>query len=106
MIDDMPPAEFVRRQDAGEPWQLLDVREPWEIDIARIDGSIYIPMNQVPDRHHELDASMPVAVLCHSGGRSVRVATYLAQQGFDRVTNITGGIDSWSIDVDTSIPRY
>lgn len=106
MIEDLLPAEFVRRRDSGELWQLLDVREAWEISIARIDGSIDIPMNEIPARLGELDASVPVAVFCHSGGRSAQVAQYLAQCGCDRVANIVGGIDAWSSDVDESIPRY
>ncbi len=106
MIEDITPSEFVRRLDSGELWALLDVREAWEIDIARIDQTINIPMAEIPARIAELDASQAVAVLCHSGGRSAQVANYLAQTGFDRVANIVGGIDTWSLDNDNSIPRY
>ena len=106
MIEDMTPGEFVGRRDSGELWALLDVREAWEINIARIDQTIHIPMAAVPARIAELDASQAVAVLCHSGGRSARVANYLLQTGFDRVANIVGGIDTWSLDIDDSIPRY
>ena len=106
MIEDITPSEFNLRCNSGEFWQLLDVREAWEIDIARIERAIDIPMNEIPARYVELDASQPVAVLCHSGGRSAQVAHYLAQHGFDRVANIVGGIDMWSLDVDDSIPRY
>lgn len=106
MIEDMAPAEFIRRRNAGELWILLDVREAWEVDTARIDQAINIPMVEIPSRIAELDACQPVAVLCHSGGRSAQVANYLAQSGFDRVANIAGGIDAWSLNVDNSIPRY
>ncbi len=106
MIEDMTPSEFIRRRDSGELWQLLDVREAWEIDIARIDQTIDIPMAEIPARVAELDASQAVAVLCHAGGRSAQVANYLAQIGFDRVANIVGGIDTWSLDIDDSISRY
>lgn len=106
MIEDIAPAEFVRRCDKGELWALLDVREAWEVDTARIDSALNIPMAEIPSRLEELDASRPVAVLCHSGGRSAQVANYLAQSGFDRVANIAGGIDAWSVDVDNAIPRY
>jgi rhodanese-related sulfurtransferase len=102
----MTPLEFVRRCDAGELWQLLDVREAWEIDIARVEQAITIPMAEVPSRLAELDASQPIAVLCHSGARSAQVANYLAQSGFERVSNIVGGIDAWSVEVDDSIARY
>ena len=106
MIQDIAPEEFDRRRRSGELWQLVDVREAWEIDVARIEGSIDIPMNEIPARYGELDQSAPVAVLCHSGGRSAQVADYLAACGFDRVVNIAGGIDAWSVRVDASIPRY
>ncbi len=106
MIEDIAPTEFVRRRASEELWALLDVREAWEVDTARIDQTINIPMAEIPSRLGELDASRPVAVLCHSGGRSAQVANYLAQNGFDRVANIAGGIDAWSVDVDNSIPRY
>ncbi len=106
MIEDITPGEFVRRRDSGELWALLDVREAWEIEIARIHQTIDIPMAEIPARIAELDASQAVAVLCHSGGRSAQVANYLVQTGFDRVANIVGGIDMWSLDIDDSIPRY
>lgn len=106
MIEDIAPEEFVRRRESGELWQLLDVRETWEIETAGIDNTINIPMAEIPARIAELDASQAIAVLCHSGGRSARVADYLAQSGFERVANVVGGIDAWSVNVDSSIPRY
>ncbi len=106
MIEDITPGEFVRRRDSGELWTLLDVREAWEIEIARIHRTIDIPMAEIPARIAELDDSQGIAVVCHSGGRSAQVANYLAQTGFDRVANIVGGIDMWSLDIDDSIPRY
>ena len=68
MIEDMAPSEFIRRCKSGGLWQLLDVRETWEINIARIEGTNDLPMNEIPVRHVEHDAALPVAVLCHSGG--------------------------------------
>jgi rhodanese-related sulfurtransferase len=106
MIENVSPQEFALRRDAGELWQLLDVREGWEIEIASVSESVDIPMAEIPSRFAGLDKSAPVAVLCHSGVRSARVAEFLAQQGFSRVANIVGGIDAWSANVDTAIPRY
>jgi rhodanese-related sulfurtransferase len=106
MVEQLSPAAFVRLRSAGELWQLLDVREPWELEIAGIAGTIHIPMAAVPDHSNTLDAKTPVAVLCHSGVRSAHVASLLAARGFARVANITGGIDAWSVQVDTSVPRY
>ena len=100
------PVELQRHRDNGELWQLLDVRETWELETACIAGSINIPMDEIPQRLGELDASQPLAVMCHSGGRSARVAGFLADQGFVRIANVSGGIDAWSQTVDSSIPRY
>lgn len=105
MIEDLTPAEFLRRRAAGELWQLLDVREPWEIGIAGLEGTIDIPLAELPSRLSELDAATPVAVICHSGGRSARAAGFLAEHGYT-AANIAGGIDAWSTDVDPSVPRY
>lgn len=102
----MSPSEFARRRDNGELWQLLDVREPWEVELAAVDDAIHIPMAQVAVRVKELDAGRPLAVLCHSGGRSARVAHCLDGLGFASVANIAGGIDAWSLDVDPAIARY
>ncbi len=106
LYKDISPTEFAQQRDAGESWQLVDVRETWEIEIASIEQSIHIPMAEIPTRQSELDTGIPVAVLCHSGGRSARVADFLAGHGFSRVANISGGIDAWAQQVDPSLPRY
>ncbi len=106
MVENISPTEIAALRDAGESWQLLDVREPWEIEIASVPRSIEIPMAQISSRQTELDAEKPIAVLCHSGGRSAKVADFLARQGFSRVVNIAGGIDAWALEVDNSLPRY
>lgn len=106
MIEELAPAEFLRRKASGELWQLLDVREPWEIAAAALDGTIDIPLGELPARHTELDPARPVAVICHKGGRSARAASFLAAQGYPAVANVAGGIEAWSRDVDPSVPRY
>ena len=106
MFEELGPADFVRRRDDGELWQLVDVREPWEVEIVHLEGAIRIPMAEITARYTELDVDRPVAVLCHSGGRSARVAGYLAARGFPRVANIVGGIDAWALEVDPSLTRY
>ena len=106
MYEDLTPEEFVARRSDNELWQLLDVREPWELEIARVEGSLDIPMGEVPERLDELDRNRPVAVLCHGGVRSARIASYLTQQGLQQVANIAGGINAWSTSVDETIPRY
>jgi|SRR5579872_5646937 len=85
---------------------LLDVREPREVQIAALPGSTHIPMTQLPARVNELDKSAEIAVLCHYGGRSERVATFLTQRGFTNVHNVEGGIDEYALQVDPSLVRY
>lgn len=89
-----------------EPPQLLDVREPWEWERARIEGSRHIPMREVPARLRELDPARDVVAICHHGGRSQQVAMFLEKNGFAKVHNLTGGIDAWSRTVDPAVPLY
>ena len=95
-------------QDQGEKFTLLDVREPGEIATAAIEGTVRIPMQQLPTRLNELEPhkNERIVVHCHHGGRSARVQAWLQQQGFTQVQNMTGGIDAWSQEVDPSVPRY
>lgn len=106
MVEELRPADLAARLREGEDWQLLDVREPWEVGIVSLPDAVVIPMNQVPNRHRELDPEQPLAVLCHGGMRSYRVAAWLQQHGFRRVVNVAGGIDAWAAEVDPSLPRY
>lgn len=106
LIQQISPAEFSRRTDSGELWQLLDVREVWEIARASVDNAICIPMGEVPSRLAELDPDLPIAVMCHSGVRSAQVVAFLKQRGFASAANMRGGIDAWSTEVDETVPRY
>ncbi len=91
----------------GEKFTLLDVREPWEIEKAHIDGSRNIPMGDVPGRaHQELDPDEHIVVVCHHGVRSLSVTNWLRQQGFEKVQSMRGGIDGWARTVDTKVPLY
>ena len=86
---------------------LLDVREAWEYDTAHIEPSTLIPMNEIPARaFKELDEEDPILVLCHHGARSLSVAAWLRNQGFDKAQSISGGIDAWSRQIDPTVPRY
>src|SRR6266699_3575994 len=90
--------------DGGEKFVLLDCREPSEVATARIDGSMHIPMKDIPARMAELEPQKAcrIVVHCHHGGRSLRVAQFLRQQGFDKAQNMAGGIDAWSQEIDPS----
>jgi rhodanese-related sulfurtransferase len=85
---------------------LLDVREPWEVEKARIAGAVHIPMREVPARLAELDPDRDVVAFCHLGGRSMQVAVFLEKQGFSRLHNLAGGVDAWSKTVDPAVPVY
>jgi rhodanese-related sulfurtransferase len=85
---------------------LLDVREPWEYQAARIEGSQLMPMREVPARVGDIDPGKEVVAICHHGGRSMQVALFLQKQGIERVHNLVGGIDAWSRTVDPAVPLY
>lgn len=113
MIDQIRPAQLATWLAAARalgPPLILDVREPHELAAASVspDGFelVGMPMGSVPARLAELDATRPVACLCHHGARSQRVAQFLQAQGFSRVANIAGGIDAWSAELDGRVARY
>jgi len=85
---------------------LVDVREPWEWQTARIEGAQHIPMREIPARAGELDKGRDVVAICHHGGRSQQVAMFLEKNGFAKVHNLQGGVDAWSRTVDPAVPTY
>lgn len=113
MIAQVRPADlsaWIQSQPAGSTPVVLDVREPWELQVASVTPEgfelVTIPMGQVPARLAELDPDQPLAVLCHHGHRSQRVAMFLEGNGFGRLANIAGGIAAWSDERDPAVPRY
>lgn len=94
------------RLKSGEAVQVVDVREPWELDVARLAGTIDIPMSTLPKGLCSIDQEKPLAVICHHGGRSLQVARWLRQQGYARAQSVRGGLDVWSQAIDPNIPRY
>jgi rhodanese-related sulfurtransferase len=102
-------ADVKRRLEAGEKLHLIDVREPHEFALARIEGSELIPKRQVPGELQTLEAradEAPLIVFCHHGVRSLNVVNWLRGQGVDACQSMAGGIDAWSLVVDSSVPRY
>jgi rhodanese-related sulfurtransferase len=91
---------------AAEQPLLLDVRENWEFATCHIAGSTQIPMHLVPIRANELDDDREIVCICHHGARSMQVAAFLERNGFGNVTNLTGGIHAWAVQVDPSMPKY
>jgi adenylyltransferase/sulfurtransferase len=103
---EMTPRAVRERLDAGwAPW-MLDVREPWEYSTAQLKGATLIPLGELAHRAHEVPRDAEVLVYCHHGMRSARAVSMLRLAGWPRVSNLTGGIDRWSIEVDPTVPRY
>ncbi len=104
-IPQMTVKELKRRIDAGQNVQLIDVREPYEFQIAQIGGKL-IPQNDVPQRLSEIDRNREIVVHCRSGARSQRIAEFLKQSGYPDVANLAGGILAWSDEIDPKVQKY
>ena len=104
---EIDPESVQRMSKGGERFTLLDVREPWEFDAARIEGAKLMPMGNVPGRaNQELDPEDHIVVYCHHGVRSMNVTAWLRQQGFEKAQSMAGGIDAWSRKVDAKVQVY
>jgi adenylyltransferase/sulfurtransferase len=103
--ENISPRELKERLDAGDRPVLLDVREGWEYDLARIEGSTLVPLSEIEERFQELDPGAETVVICHRGARSAHVAQALNRAGFHYVSNLEGGLDAYA-DVDGSVGRY
>lgn len=104
-VPEITVEELKSRRDRGEKVFILDVREPDERKICRIEGSLLIPLGELPSRLGELDKKEEIIVHCKAGVRSARAVQYLRQQGFTAL-NLAGGIDAWSERIDPSVPKY
>ena len=107
-INECSAADYAARLEAGEAMTLLDVRERNEIETARIEGALWIPLGDLEDRIGELDSLRKTTLIvhCHHGVRSLKAIRILLAQGFSMVENLDGGIEAWSLTVDPSVPRY
>lgn len=104
---ELSPTELKALLDVGKPLRLIDVREPEEFAICRIEGSKLLPMGSIPMRWQELDDDgPPIVAICHHGVRSLRVVEWLRARGLEECSSMAGGIDLWSLTVDPSVPRY
>ena len=98
--------ELKKRLDAGEKLCVIDVREPDEFATCKIPGAILIPLQTLPERFNEIDRTATIVLQCHHGRRSLMALEFLREKGFANLINLTGGIDAWSCEVDSSVPRY
>jgi len=104
-IPQLSVKELKHRMDAGEDVFILDVREPYEYQIANIGGKL-IPQNDVPQRLAEIDRDREIVVHCRSGVRSQRIAELLSQAGYPKVVNLAGGILAWADEIDPKMQKY
>ena len=100
------PAELQAKREGGEEMLLIDVREPEEYELAHVEGARLLPLSQFNEWASSLDPEAEAVVMCHHSIRSAQVCSYLARQGFKKLSNLEGGIDRWSCEVDRSVPRY
>lgn len=103
---DMDVFALAQMRERSESHIVLDVREPWETTLCSLDGSLNIPMNEIPGRLAELPQDKALVVMCHHGIRSLRVAEWLSQNGFSKVVNLRAGIDSWARHIDPNMQTY
>ena len=100
------PARFEERRRGGEELLLVDVREPEEYELARVEGARLLPLSLFNEWATTLDPERETVFICHHGIRSAQVCAFLSRQGFTKIYNLAGGIDRWSIEVDPTVTRY
>ena len=106
MVPEISARDLAQRLTASNPPVIIDVREPDEFEYCHIEGAQLKPLGNIPQWSAELDHEAEYVLLCHSGARSAQATSYLQRLGFKHVSNLRGGIDAWSAQVDPSIPRY
>jgi rhodanese-related sulfurtransferase len=99
-------AELAEWRQSAEPPVVIDVREPWELEICALPDVLHIALNELPRRVGDVPADRPIVLMCHHGGRSEHARRWLVQNGFTQALNLEGGIDAWSINIDASVVRY
>jgi rhodanese-related sulfurtransferase len=100
------PREVCEILARGDEFLLVDVREPWEYETARIEGSILVPLREIPGNVARLAGTELIVLYCHHGIRSLDAAAWLRSQGISSARSMAGGIDRWSMEVDSHVPRY
>ncbi len=105
-MSDISVEELDRWRRIGRNFQLLDVREPFELSVAALPNALHIPLRDIPARLHELDPQAEIIVFCHYGVRSETAAQFLRNSGFTRVNNLQGGIDAYAERIEPAIARY
>lgn len=105
-MESIRPKELAERLKRGDELVLLDVRRSGEIEICALPGIVHLPLSDLASGHHELDPDAEIVCICHHGIRSAHACMMLQSYGFDTTINLTGGMDLWSMEVDSSMARY
>jgi rhodanese-related sulfurtransferase len=103
---EITPREVSQRLERGDKFLLVDVREKWEYEAAHIEGSLLLPLGEVPAHLERLRAAPEVVCMCHHGVRSMDAAAWLRSKGVEGARSMAGGIDRWTTEVDPLVPRY
>lgn len=106
MAEQITPEGLKLRLDKHDPITVVDVRDPWEVQICRLENSLHMPMEEIPFRIDELNPEDEFVVVCHQGVRSAAISDWMERQGYLRVSNLAGGLDAWARMVDPSMRRY
>ena len=108
MVANISPKDLKAKLDAGEDIIVIDVRNPFELDISQLEFAQHIVLDELPERSTEIPQDKPVVMVCRSGGRSMQACQFLANQGWDadKLLNLDGGILAWAHDVDPSLPTF
>jgi rhodanese-related sulfurtransferase len=106
MVREVSPSDFVTERAAQPAPLVVDVREAWELEVAKLPDTLHIPMAEVQARLAELPADASIIVMCRSGGRSLAIARFLEARGYGSVANLTGGILAYARDIDPSLATY
>ena len=106
MIQNISPKELELKMKSGEDFLLLDIREPYELEICKIPGAKHIRMSEIPNRLNEIKENKDIVVYCHLGIRSRNVVEFLENKGMTRFINLQGGIDLYARECDAEIKRY
>lgn len=104
--EEITPTELAALLESGEPVQLVDVRETWEVELAALPGAMVLPLMRLPELVDAIDPDVPIVAYCHHGIRSAQAAGYLLARGFDEVQHLAGGIDAWAEEIDPGMRRY
>jgi rhodanese-related sulfurtransferase len=103
---EIAPRDVKEKLARGEKFAFVDVREAWEYDTSRIEGSVLIPLREIPGNLERLRNTGEVVLFCHHGMRSLDAAAWLRSQGIEDARSMAGGIDRWAVEVDPKVPRY